>query len=69
MNPPRQFHRRSFVIGSAAIGATAITAVSAAASEADLTVSEGFADSNGVKIHYATMGSGPLVVMIHGFPD
>jgi pimeloyl-ACP methyl ester carboxylesterase len=69
MNPPRQFDRRSFVIGSAAIGATAITAVSAAASEADLTVSEGFADSNGVKIHYATMGSGPLVVMIHGFPD
>jgi pimeloyl-ACP methyl ester carboxylesterase len=30
---------------------------------------DGYADSNGVKIHYATMGSGPLVVMIHGFPD
>lgn len=29
----------------------------------------GFADSNGVKIHYQTMGEGPLVVMIHGFPD
>lgn len=29
----------------------------------------GFADSNGVKIHYATIGKGPLVVMIHGFPD
>jgi epoxide hydrolase 4 len=27
-------------------------------------VSEG-----GVKIHYATLGTGPLVVMIHGFPD
>ena len=23
----------------------------------------------GVKIHYATVGKGPLVVMIHGFPD
>ena len=23
----------------------------------------------GVKIHYATIGQGPLVVMIHGFPD
>jgi pimeloyl-ACP methyl ester carboxylesterase len=23
----------------------------------------------GVKIHYATLGTGPLVVMIHGFPD
>ena len=30
---------------------------------------EGFADSNGVKIHYVTMGQGPLLVMIHGFPD
>src|SRR5688572_33457272 len=23
----------------------------------------------GVKIHYASLGEGPLVVMIHGFPD
>src|SRR5688500_7986967 len=28
-----------------------------------------FADSKGVKIHYAALGQGPLVVMIHGFPD
>lgn len=28
-----------------------------------------FADSNGVKIHYAALGQGPLVVLIHGFPD
>ena len=27
------------------------------------------ANSNGVKIHYVTLGKGPLVVMIHGFPD
>lgn len=32
-------------------------------------VEHGFADSNGVNIHYATVGEGPLVVMIHGFPD
>lgn len=32
-------------------------------------VEHGFADHNGVKIHYATIGEGPLVVMIHGFPD
>ena len=30
---------------------------------------DGYADSNGVKIHYASIGKGPLVVMIHGFPD
>ena len=32
-------------------------------------VEHGYADSNGVKIHYATIGEGPLLVMIHGFPD
>lgn len=32
-------------------------------------VTHGFADNNGVKIHYATMGEGPVVLMIHGFPD
>lgn len=30
---------------------------------------DGYADSDGVKIHYVTMGEGPLIVMIHGFPD
>jgi pimeloyl-ACP methyl ester carboxylesterase len=30
---------------------------------------EGFADSGGVKIHYRTLGKGPLAVLIHGFPD
>ena len=30
---------------------------------------EDFVDSDGVKLHYVTMGKGPLVVMIHGFPD
>jgi len=32
-------------------------------------VVHGYADSQGVKIHYASLGSGPLMVMIHGFPD
>jgi pimeloyl-ACP methyl ester carboxylesterase len=33
-------------------------------------VEHGHAVSDGgVKIHYATLGKGPLVVMIHGFPD
>ena len=30
---------------------------------------EGFADSDGVPIHYVELGSGDPVVMIHGFPD
>jgi len=33
-------------------------------------VTHGYAVSEGgVKIHYASLGQGPLVVMIHGFPD
>jgi pimeloyl-ACP methyl ester carboxylesterase len=30
---------------------------------------DGFAQSDGVRIHYVTSGRGPLVVLIHGFPD
>jgi pimeloyl-ACP methyl ester carboxylesterase len=32
-------------------------------------VEHGYANSSGVKIHYASLGKGPLIVMIHGFPD
>lgn len=34
-------------------------------------VTHGYADSNGVKIHYAALGdkTKPLIVFIHGFPD
>lgn len=35
----------------------------------DQHVTHGYADNNGVKIHYASIGEGPLVVMVHGFPD
>ena len=32
-------------------------------------VEHGYVKNNGVKIHYASLGTGPLVIMIHGFPD
>ena len=55
------------------LGAAALLVAAAAgpvhAADIEDRVTHGYADSNGVKIHYATMGSGPLVVMIHGFPD
>ncbi|MCJ8280142.1 MAG: alpha/beta hydrolase, partial [Rivularia sp. ALOHA_DT_140] len=25
--------------------------------------------TNGVKLHYVTQGSGPLMLMLHGFPE
>ena len=34
-----------------------------------INVEDGYADNDGVKIHYASLGQGPLIVMIHGFPD
>jgi pimeloyl-ACP methyl ester carboxylesterase len=38
---------------------------------ADVTeiVSESYAEVNGVRLHYAEAGSGPLVVLLHGFPE
>src|SRR5260221_1243252 len=41
----------------------------ARAADVDDRVTHGYAGVKGVKIHYATLGTGPLVVMIHGFPD
>ena len=32
-------------------------------------VTHKYAENNGVKLHYVTMGEGPLIVFIHGFPD
>src|SRR5215467_9579921 len=46
-----------------------LLAISASAAGIEDRVKHGYADSNGVKIHYASLGSGPLMVMIHGFPD
>lgn len=35
----------------------------------DSRVEHKYADNEGVKIHYAALGKGPLVVLMHGFPD
>jgi len=43
---------------------------SAAAQSATVVIEEKYATSpDGVRIHYLGSGSGPLVIMIHGFPD
>jgi pimeloyl-ACP methyl ester carboxylesterase len=57
------------VLAALAIATTQI--VNAASDDAVFleAVKHGYADSNGVKIHYAEVGEGPLVIMIHGFPD
>jgi pimeloyl-ACP methyl ester carboxylesterase len=44
---------------------------SVVAADIEKRVEHGYADSGGVKIHYAALGDkkNPLIVMIHGFPD
>lgn len=37
--------------------------------KADESGEHGFAKNGDVKIHYVTAGEGPLVIMLHGFPD
>lgn len=58
------FHRHLAVL--VALGLS----VAGVARAADAKVSHHYADNDGVMIHYAKAGEkGPLVVMIHGFPD
>lgn len=56
-----------FALNLAALLALSLPTVNAA----DIwdEVEHGYADSDGVNIHYASIGEGPLLVMIHGFPD
>ena len=37
--------------------------------EIERKVTHGYATNDGVRLHYARLGEGPLIVMIHGFPD
>ena len=56
------------ILATSVICFLAVTLQSAAAERLE-GFQEGFADSDGVKLHYVTKGKGPLVVLIHGFPD
>ena len=53
------------------LGGLTLIAAHTQSAHADLMseVEHGYADNDGVAIHYATVGEGPLVIMIHGFPD
>jgi epoxide hydrolase 4 len=60
------------VVGSVAVLNLFLCAGTTVAGQPDVfdRVTRGHAVSEGgVRIHYASLGEGPLVVMIHGFPD
>lgn len=50
-------------------GLAFVLCVVASGADLESRVEHGYAESNGVKIHFASLGKGPLVLMIHGFPD
>lgn len=61
----------ALVVGST-LATGAFPQIDSAAIEADQIydlVEHHYADSRGVKIHYVTIGEGPVVLFIHGFPD
>jgi pimeloyl-ACP methyl ester carboxylesterase len=58
---------RSFTLVSAAAAAVLIAFAVHAAPAAKLA--DKYAQNGDVKIHYVVEGKGPLVVMVHGFPD
>jgi pimeloyl-ACP methyl ester carboxylesterase len=69
VTPIKQYFHADYT-GFMRITALAMLATSLSfASDIESRVKDGYADSNGVKIHYASLGSGPLIIMIHGFPD
>ncbi|HDZ07470.1 alpha/beta fold hydrolase [Pseudohongiella sp.] len=53
------------------VGLAGCLLVAASTLQADVwdSARHGYVDNDGVRIHYATVGEGPLMVMIHGFPD
>src|SRR6201987_1049631 len=48
-------------------GAAATTSSLALGDDPELR--EGYADVGDVKLHYVEAGSGPLIVLLHGFPE
>lgn len=58
--------RHGNIFGAVLAAALLIAGVSSAAAPAR---SDRYAENGGVRIHYVAQGKGPLVVLIHGFPD
>ncbi|MGD2132019.1 MAG: alpha/beta hydrolase [Maricaulaceae bacterium] len=61
---------RALIAASAVAGLAACVTPDAQMADAEpAPVTDHYADNDGVRIHYVAAGEGPLVVLIHGFPD
>jgi epoxide hydrolase 4 len=61
--------KKTLSIVCAIVAIVLFSSTALAQSDLEKRVENGYADSGGVKIHYVSLGKGPLIVMIHGFPD
>src|SRR5436309_10490797 len=55
--------------GAESLQAGAAATSSSLAPGDDTELREGYADVGDVRLHYVEAGSGPLVVLLHGFPE
>ena len=71
LKPPTSsdLKRLALVILALSLGYTALAVDEPAMLDIERKVTHGYATNDAVRIHYARLGEGPLVLMIHGFPD
>jgi len=60
---------RGLASGAKGLWAMALMGTAIPAFAIDDLVEHKYVENNGVRIHYAITGRGPLIVFIHGFPD
>jgi hypothetical protein len=61
--------RREFIAGAGAAAAGALYPSSPIYAQAVGGVTHRTVDANGIRLHFAEQGEGPLVVLCHGFPE
>jgi epoxide hydrolase A/B len=61
--------RREFIAGAGAAAADAVYQSSPIYAQAIGGVTHRTVDANGIHLHFAEQGEGPLVVLCHGFPE
>ena len=60
---------RKIATAAGLLGLTGLTTAAPTNDALLAEVSHHYAENDGVNIHYVKTGKGPLVVMVHGFPD
>jgi pimeloyl-ACP methyl ester carboxylesterase len=61
--------RREFIAGAGAAAAGTVYQSSPICAQAVGGVTHRTVDANGIRLHFAEQGEGPLVVLCHGFPE